>query len=153
MKQDNLIESTAAAFYSALAADLPTMEYDYRSPESKKRGTIEWKTEVRLRRPDKRDVEAQVFPQTWGSTALGFGGMGGAAVTTAYTTVVYMNHRSHACVYFDGRFAYSEEKPPEVFWADLKDRALRPAYEAKGRYGETVRTLHHGKPGFEEYDR
>ena len=28
-----------------------------------------------------------VFSQTWGSTALGFGGIGGQAITSAYTTI------------------------------------------------------------------
>lgn len=44
------------------------------------------------------------FPQTWGSTALGFGGIGGAAMTTAQTYVVLAN--GSVFVYFGSRFAY-----------------------------------------------
>lgn len=44
------------------------------------------------------------FPQTWGSTALGFGGIGGCAMTTAQTYVVTVQGR--VLVYFGPRFAY-----------------------------------------------
>lgn len=44
------------------------------------------------------------FPQTWGSTALGFGGIGGQAITTAQTYVVLANGAIY--VYFGSRFAY-----------------------------------------------
>lgn len=37
-----------------------------------------------------------VFQQTWGSTALGFGGMGCNAMTTANTVVV--RYRGEACI-------------------------------------------------------
>ena len=46
-----------------------------------------------------------MFPQTWGSTALGYGGMGGAAITSAYTVIVTDHNIS--CVYFGhGQLAY-----------------------------------------------
>lgn len=32
-----------------------------------------------------------MFPQAWGSTSLGFGGIGGQAMTSAYTTVITDN--------------------------------------------------------------
>lgn len=32
------------------------------------------------------------FIQTWGSTSLGFEGIGGQAFTDAYTTVIYVAH-------------------------------------------------------------
>lgn len=41
--------------------------------------------------------------QSWGSTALGFGGMGGSAITQALTVVVITDQ---AHVYFGGRHAY-----------------------------------------------
>lgn len=44
------------------------------------------------------------FPQTWGSTALGFGGIGGQAMTTAQTYVVITYGTVY--VYFGSRFAY-----------------------------------------------
>ena len=46
----------------------------------------------------------EVFQQIWGSTALGFDGMGGNATTTANTILVTAN--GHCAVYFGSRFAY-----------------------------------------------
>lgn len=46
------------------------------------------------------------FDQTWGSTALGFGGVGGSAMTTARTYVLIPMDEEIAYVYFGGRFAY-----------------------------------------------
>jgi hypothetical protein len=61
---------------------------------------------MKTRRPREDDVEVYLFPQTWGSTALGYGGIGGSAMTTAYTVVV-MNCND-VCVYFgaSGFLAY-----------------------------------------------
>lgn len=47
-----------------------------------------------------------MFPQTWGSTALGFGGVGGQAITGAYTVIVECHRTGNRAVYFGGRFAY-----------------------------------------------
>ena len=41
-----------------------------------------------------------MFQQTWGSTALGYGGIGGAVMTPAYTVVV--SYENHMRVYFGG---------------------------------------------------
>lgn len=51
-----------------------------------------------------RRYEWHAFPQMWGSTALGFGGIGGAAMTTAQTYVVFTYES--VFVYFGSRFAY-----------------------------------------------
>lgn len=48
-----------------------------------------------------------MFPQTWGSTALGFGGIGGQAITNAYTIIVECEHTGYRAVYFGGgKLAY-----------------------------------------------
>lgn len=79
------------------------------------------------------------FDQTWASTALGFGGVGGSAMTTARTYVlmpsyVLKPHSSQdwAIVYFGGRFAY---KTPinDRFREDLKNHRMASVAEA-GRY-------------------
>src|SRR4051794_27802749 len=44
------------------------------------------------------------FPQVWGSTALGFGGLGGQMITSAQTWVI-QNDQNYL-VYFGGCFAY-----------------------------------------------
>jgi len=74
-----------------------------------------------------------VFPQTWSSTALGFDGCGGQAITEAYTTVVEMTSYKFEsgkdirgivykeledkvyAVFFDGRIAYMCLNPNSSF--------------------------------------
>jgi hypothetical protein len=71
------------------------------------RDTGEHKAVPRTRRPTARDFGVYaMFPQTWGSTALGHGGVGGASVTTAYTVVLECYHTQEFLVYFGGRFCY-----------------------------------------------
>lgn len=90
-----------------------------------------------------------VFPQTWSSTALGFGGCGGQAITEAYTTVVEMSwdyvnktddirglnlttsdDRIYA-VFFDGKLAYICLNPNEQFFEDLNNRCMRPQNQSQ----------------------
>lgn len=53
------------------------------------------------------DFEFYIFEQTWSSTALGFGGIGGQAITSGYTVVAVPVTTNQRCaVYFNGRFAY-----------------------------------------------
>lgn len=54
------------------------------------------------------DFELHTFEQVWGSTALGFGGIGGQTMTSARTYVfVPVNCNQKCFVYFAGRFAYA----------------------------------------------
>ena len=54
------------------------------------------------------DFELFNFEQTWGSTALGFGGIGGQMITSARTYVfIPMSCEEDCFVYFAGKFAYS----------------------------------------------
>lgn len=81
-------------------------------------------------RPDESCVEVYaMFAETWASTALGFGGMGGSAMTTAYT-VVLMVDQVHLLVYWGGRYAYTrtigeEGFDMDAFRADLAQRRTR----------------------------
>ena len=106
-----LHEAVAAAAYS----DLPEITYEdrdwdaYRALSKEEQGQVMKTNTVprvtKTRRVQMDEVEVVMFPQTWGSTALGYGGMGGAAVTPAYTVVV--SYENHMCVYFGyGRLAY-----------------------------------------------
>ena len=75
------------------------------------------------------------FDQTWASTALGFGGMGGSAMTTARTYVLIpCSAQDRAFVYFGGCFAY---KTPinDRFREDLKNHRMASVAES-GRYTE-----------------
>lgn len=96
-------------------------------------------------------VWVEVFEQTWPSTALGFGGCGGSAMTNAYTTVVTVHFSPKSMteiniinktpqfrgIYFDGKFAYIVEgEPPKEFFDDLKDRRMADVMVARARYTE-----------------
>jgi len=65
-----------------------------------------------------------MFPQTWGSTSLGFEGIGGSAICTAYTTVIESSYNGEVLVYFGERFAYRVSNPNEQFFTDLANRDL-----------------------------
>ena len=80
------------------------------------------------------DFELYVFEQTWGSTALGFGGMGGQMMTSAMTYVlVPISANTDFCfVYFGGTFAY---KVPccEAVMEDIRHESMEPVSRA-GKY-------------------
>lgn len=82
------------------------------------------------------DIAVYSFPQTWGSTALGFGGVGGQAFTDAQTVVVvYRAYENpiQAVVYFAGRFAYKVENPNNEFWNDLRSMDMKEVMKS-GKY-------------------
>jgi hypothetical protein len=68
-----------------------------------------------------------MFPQQWGSTALGHGGMGGAAMTTAYTIVMECYATQEYIVYFGGQYCYTvsrRSKNVELFREDIGNQCL-----------------------------
>ena len=72
-------------------------------------------------RPTVDDFQMYVFEQSWGSTALGFGGIGGQAITSARTYVFIPIDCDQKCfVYFAGKFAYSVDYC-EAFMKDVLD--------------------------------
>ena len=95
-------------------------------------GTFPMIQRTRKHRPSDVQVVA-CFPQTWGSTALGFGGLGGQAITGAYTTIVSSTLHGTYLVYFGGRFAYRIDQPSEQFWIDVHARKMREV-AARGCY-------------------
>jgi hypothetical protein len=80
--------------------------------------------------PDEYDIIS--FNQTWSSTALGFGGIGGQAFTPAQTTV--FTDYSHAIVFIGGRFAYHIKHPNEDFWKDVHNHKVVEIDKAVARY-------------------
>ena len=83
------------------------------------------------------EFELHIFEQTWGSTALGFGGCGGQAMTTEYTYVfVPVSCNQNAFVYFGSQFAY-EAEVNSVFKEDLLHKRMRPCSQA-GHYRKEV---------------
>ena len=91
-----------------------------------------------LRRPTTRDFGVYgMWPQTWGSTALGHGGMGGAAMTTAYTVVLECYHTQEFLVYFGGQMCYKVNRDSanfDIFIEDCKNHKLVSKRESS-RYG------------------
>lgn len=79
------------------------------------------------------DFELFDFEQTWGSTALGFGGIGGQAMTSARTYVfIPMSCEEDCFVYFAGRFAYSVPYS-QKFMDDVRGGNVAAKYEC-GKY-------------------
>ena len=72
------------------------------------------------------------FDQSWASTALGFGGVGGDAMTTARTYILIPKNEDVAYVYFGGRFAY-ETKMNDRFYEDM-DKHDMASIKETGRY-------------------
>lgn len=80
------------------------------------------------------EFEAEMFPQTWSSTALGFGGIGGQAITTAYTTVFHETYHDIHAVFFSNQLAYIVKKSNEAFNADLLTRNMADVGKAVTKY-------------------
>ena len=82
--------------------------------------------------PTLDDFEMYTFEQIWGSTALGFGGIGGQAMTSARTYVfVPVNCNQKCFVYFAGRFAYKAD-----YSQKFMDDVLKGNMESVARAGK-----------------
>lgn len=75
------------------------------------------------------DLKMHMFPQVWGSTALGFGGWGGQSMTTAYTVVVDGGN-GWVGVFFGNQLAYTICDPVPQFWADMRSESMAPVSRA-----------------------
>ncbi len=51
-------------------------------------------------------IDIHVVNQNWPSTACGWGGMGGAAFTDSYTTIIENSQIDLVAVYYSGKLAY-----------------------------------------------
>lgn len=123
---DSPVETLARVIAHAKYAGLSYVHYDEfvgRNPDEAK--TILYKPATR--NPNEREFcVVGMFPQTWNSTALGHGGIGGSAMTTAYTIVIQARHEQsrEVLVYFGDRFAYRISSPNQVFWQELGQQHL-----------------------------
>lgn len=83
--------------------------------------------------PSVDDFELHYFTQTWGSTALGFGGVGGQAITTANTYVFIPQFVHQKCfVYFGAGFAYAVPYS-QVLMDDVRAQRME-SVSRKGKY-------------------
>jgi hypothetical protein len=78
-----------------------------------------------------------MFSQSWGSTALGFGGIGGQAITSAYVCVIESNLVGGYAVYFNARLAYVINRPNEKFMTDIAGHRMVDANLGKSTYERT----------------
>lgn len=137
---DNPITNLADCIAHAQYEGFSDIEYEKRDWEEYKKT----QKDIRIlakRRPTTRDFEVYaMFPQTWGSTALGHGGMGGASVTSAYTIVLHCYATSEFLVYFGHEMCYKVNRNSsklEVFLEDIKNQNLAAKRESS-KYYETV---------------
>lgn len=89
--------------------------------------------DITHRRKKLEEFDIYDFDQTWDSTALGFGGIGGSAITTARTYVLIPMDEEKAYVYFGGRFAY-QCGINDKFREDLRNRRMSDVM-GSGKYG------------------
>lgn len=87
------------------------------------------------------EIEAEMFPQLWGSTCTGFDvtqdgepALGGAAMTKAYTTVLHELNTDIYLVCFGDELCYMVTDANEDFHEDLQKRHMASLSEAKRRY-------------------
>lgn len=74
-------------------------------------------------------VHVFVFEQVWGSTSLGFGGIGGSTMTSAWTHVIStVDGKYH--IFFNGRHAYTVDSANEIFKDDLMNQNMRSVDDA-----------------------
>lgn len=79
---------------------------------------------------DKNDeiYNIKMFIQTWSSTALGFGGIGGQMITDASTICVYWTS-GYIDIFFGGHFAYRKFKTTTLL-EDIKNECLVETYNS-----------------------
>lgn len=82
------------------------------------------------------ECAVHTWPQVWGDTTCGFGGVGGQMITTEQTVVCYCITTDSAAVYHAGRLAYFVFRPSDAFWQAFYDRRLAGAAEVSPRYAK-----------------
>lgn len=135
---DNPVGNLHACLAHAVYQGFDDIVYEDRDWEHYQK-TKEDKRITKTRKHSEYDISVQaMFPQVWGSTALGFGGIGGAAMTTAYTIVLTSDVQGHYCVYFGSQLAYKIDRPNRVFFEDVANMSMHARAGAKERYEETA---------------
>lgn len=130
MRIGNPLESLAKSLAHAEYEGFSEIEYEDRDWEHYRK-TKEDRRIKKTRKHSAYDISVYaMFPQTWGSTALGFGGIGGQAMTPAYTVIVESNFTGGFCVYFGGRFAYRVKNLNQKFRDDVARRYMVAVSEA-----------------------
>ena len=119
MQLDNPIQALAMSLAHAQYEGFPEYEYQDRDWEHYRNTKEDRLITKRAKHRSSDLIVHAMFPQTWSSTALGFGGVGGQAITPAYTVIIESEHGLGYCVYFGGRFAYRIKRPSDYFFGDI----------------------------------
>ena len=134
MRDTNHVQVLHMAIAHALYEGFDVYTYEDRDWEAYSKGNKDARV-TKTRKHTDYDISIEaMFPQTWGSTALGFGGIGGAAMTTAYTIVIRSELTGQYCVYFSGGLAYRIERPTKEFFEDIAAMRMKECKGAKERY-------------------
>ncbi len=129
--------ATALDFYKALPTLFTGLDRDQKETLSK------FWTESIVKREDKLwltdfefslwcDVDIHVVKQTWGNTSGGWESIGGAAMTSTYTTIIENLNFKFACIFYGGRIAYIC-RMDEAYRG--KERVLLPGVSSCSRSG------------------
>jgi hypothetical protein len=136
----NPVGTLASCLAHAMYQGFPEIVYETRDWSRSKEEPMAMVSKTRHH--SEYDVEVYaVFAQVWASTALGFGGLGGQAITTAYTTVLRSSVTDEFCIYFGGRFAYRIVNANERFYEDIKQRRMDPVKDHQ-RYQQSNKDGH-----------
>jgi hypothetical protein len=130
MRIGNPLEALAQSLAHAQYEGFGEVEYEDRDWEHYRK-TKEDRRIKKTRKHSAYDISVySMFPQSWSSTALGFGGIGGQAITPAYTVIVESDHTGEYCVYFGGRFAYRVKSLTQKFRDDVARQYMAEVSEA-----------------------
>ncbi len=77
------------------------------------------------------EFEIETWKQLWGSTALGFSGIGGATICSAYTILAWAHYKTRCYVYFAGRYAYTVKSPNDFFRKAYAERRMPSVRDAR----------------------
>lgn len=80
------------------------------------------------------DLEVYMFPQVWGDTSLGFGGIGGQMVCSALTTIMGDAQNNVWGVFFGECCAYIVTDPTPQFWEDIRNWCMADVMSAHSKY-------------------
>lgn len=138
---DNPITTLAECIAHAQYEGFSNIEYEQRDYEAMRNAKTAQEradalnaTTPAVRRPTARDFTVYaMYPQTWGSTALGHGGIGGASMSTAYTVVLECMDTQEYLVYFGGQLCYTVSRRSanfNVFIEDCKNQCLASKHKS-----------------------
>lgn len=130
MQLDNPIQALAMALAHAQYEGFPEYEYQDRDWEHYRNTKEDRRITKHAKHRSSDLIVHAMFPQTWSSTALGFGGVGGQAITPAYTVIIESEHGLGYCVYFGGRFAYRIKRPSDYFFGDIIHQRMAQVSES-----------------------